>query len=63
MATSHLKPLKQGIAHGRNAYHESEKDTEAMPVFAYMRRSTDKEEQKDSILQQEEGIVHIAQVL
>lgn len=32
-------------------------------VYAYMRRSTTKREQEDSLLQQEEGITHIAKEL
>jgi len=55
MRTPHLKPLKKGIAHGRNSYSESEKYAEysqETPVFAYMRRSTSKVEQEDSLEKQ-----------
>lgn len=38
-------------------------DPDDLNIFAYLRRSTDKEEQKDSITQQEEGIERIAKEL
>jgi hypothetical protein len=37
--------------------------TPQVHIFAYMRRSTKKEEQAESLLQQEEGIKNIAQKL
>ncbi len=62
MRTPHLKPLKKGIAHGRNSYSESEKAeySKETPVFAYMRRSTNKVEQEDSLEKQEDCIDEIA---
>ena len=63
MRTPHLKPLKKGIAHGRNSYSGSEKSeySKETPVFAYMRRSTSKIEQEDSLEKQEDCIDVIAQ--
>lgn len=39
------------------------KASEDVRIFAYLRKSTDKEEQKDSITQQEEGVERIAKEL
>ena len=66
--TPHIRPLKSNIGHGRLRYSESEKGQiqsldEEIPVFAYMRKSTSKKEQEESIEQQQEGIQHLSQEL
>jgi len=56
MIKSHLPEINKNIGHGRFSYSENEKNTSSldMPVFAYMRKSTTKPEQNDSLPQQEE---------
>lgn len=66
--TPQLKPIKRGIAHGRFSYSESEKNyrvsiNDDVPIFAYLRRSTNKKEQEDSLIQQEDGISTIVKRL
>ena len=66
--TPHIRPLKNNIGHGRLRYSDSEKRqilsfNENIPVFAYLRRSTPKEEQRESLIQQEDGINSIVKKL
>jgi len=42
---------------------QTTEDNSRMPIFAYLRRSTTKVEQEESLPQQYEGIEHIAKEL
>lgn len=66
--TPHIKQIKSNIAHWRSRYSETEKNNREnkkweTPIFAYLRRSTPKEEQRESLIQQEDGINSIVKKL
>ncbi len=66
--TSRIAPLGSNIGHWRFRYSESEKQNTGVvswevPIFAYLRKSTNKKEQEDSLVQQEDGISSIVKKL